>query len=216
MNLENFDAFILDLDGTLLDSGKYHARAYADTVLELSGYTLTPDEHHEFFAAHSTSFSKVLSERRGLSLDPEQVLARKRERMKEIFVAKLFPGARDFLKRWHGKKPLVLATNSPRAFVLPALEAVGLGGFFESILTADDVENRKPDPEIFEKAIQKLGVAPRKTLAFEDQLIGIQAARAAGASVVAVDNGQPVVFPPNIPVFTWEGLLAYVDPAKVN
>ncbi len=207
MKLENFNAFILDLDGTLLDSGKYHAQAFADAVLEQSGYVLTPDEHYEFFAAHSTTFSKVLGERRGLPLDPQKVLARKRERMKEIFVAELFPGALDFLEYWYGKKPLVLATNSPLAFVAPALEETGISRFFETVLTADDVENRKPDPEIFEKAIQQLGTDPQNTLVFEDQLIGIQAARAAGASVVAVNNGQPVTFPPTIPVFTWKELL---------
>ena len=65
MKLEEFDAFILDMDGTLIDSGKYHARAFADAVLEQSGYTLTQDEHHEFFASHSKPFAAVLNKRYG-------------------------------------------------------------------------------------------------------------------------------------------------------
>jgi beta-phosphoglucomutase-like phosphatase (HAD superfamily) len=43
-------------------------------------------------------------------------------------------------------------------------------------------------------------------------LIGIEAARAAGAAVVAVDNGQPVSFPPGVPVLSWQGLLERSGP----
>jgi len=204
---EEYDAFILDLDGTLIDSGKYHARAFADAVLEQGGYELTPAEQDEFFATHSTVFAKTLNRRYGLTLDPEQVLARKRTRMKEIFQVELFEGVREFLERWHGKKPMALSTNSPASFVYPALEESGLDRYFDSIATADDVVKRKPDPELVEFTLQRLGVLPFRALVFEDQLIGIEAAQAAGAAVLAVDNGQPVGFPGNIRVATWKELL---------
>ena len=93
MKLWDFEAFILDLDGTLIDSGKYHARAYAHAVLEHSGYALTPAEHDEFFGSHSTWFSRALNKRYGLGLDPERVLESKRARMREIFRVELFAGA---------------------------------------------------------------------------------------------------------------------------
>ncbi len=208
MKLEEFDAFILDLDGTLIDSGKYHARAFADAVLEQSGYALTPDEHHEFFSTHSMPFARVLNARYDLALEPEEVLAKKRKHMKKIFVTELFEGAREFLERWHGRKPMALATNSPIGFVHLALEEAGLMDYFDCITTADEVENRKPDPEMIKIALQKLQVDPPKTLVFEDQLMGIEAARAAGAQVVAIDNGQPVEFPPDVPVATWKELLS--------
>lgn len=206
MNLQPYDAFILDMDGTLVDSGEFHARAFADAVLEQSGYALTPDEHHEFFASHSKPFTEVLNRRHGLSLDPEQVLQIKRKRMEEIFTAELFEGAGAFLAAWHGRKPMALATNSPRSFTLPTLEAVGILHRFDCIITSDEVTHRKPHPEIFEIALQRLGVDPLATLVFEDQLIGVEAARLAGCRVVGVDNGQPVRFPPDVPVTTWKEL----------
>ena len=147
MKLNDYEAFIFDLDGTLIDSGKYHARAFADAVLEQGGYTLTPGEHHEFFATHSMPFSRVLNKRYGLVLDPEEVLVQKRRRMEEIFVAEMFDGAREFLELWHGKKPMALATNSPLGFVLPALEEAGVMKYFDYITTADEVELRKPSPD---------------------------------------------------------------------
>jgi len=207
MKLQEFDAFILDLDGTLIDSGKYHARAFADAVWEQSGYMLTPNEHYEFFATHSTLFADALNARHGLTLDSKKVLARKRRRVVEIFETELFDGAHDFLEQWFGVKPMALATNSPLSFVRPALEEAGILKYFDFVTTADEVENRKPDPEIIEITLQKLKTDPLGTLVFEDQLIGIEAARAAGALVVGVDNGQPVLFPDDIAVYPWKKLL---------
>jgi HAD superfamily hydrolase (TIGR01509 family) len=209
MKLWDYNAFILDLDGTLIDSGKYHSQAFADAVQACSGYQLKPHEHHEFFSKHSTWFTETLNERYGLALDPEQVLQRKRDRVQEIFVAELFPGAREFLEWWHGKMPMALATNSPLSFVQPALEDAGMLKYFDCITTSSDVTKRKPDPEIVEVTIRKLKVAPEKTLVFEDQLIGIEAARSAGAKVVAVDNRQPVNYPGDVPVCTWAELLKW-------
>ena len=207
MNLESFDAFIFDLDGTLIDSGKYHAQAFADVVRKHSGYVLTPEEHYEVFASHSINFCPVLNKRHGLTLNPEAVLAEKRKRVKEIFKADLFPDSLDFIIRWHERKPLGLATNSPLGFVRPALDEVDIFKYFDCITTADDVIHRKPHPEIFERSFQKLGVDPLKTVVFEDQIIGIESALAAGAQVVAIDNGQPVDFPEDIPVLQWKELL---------
>ena len=211
MKLWDYEAFILDLDGTLIDSGKYHAQAFADAVLEHSGYVLTPAEHHEFFGSHSTWFSRTLNERYDLGLDPETVLESKRVRMREIFMVELFEGAHEFLAFWHDKRPMALASNSPLSFVQPSLEEADMIKYFECIVTSDDVTHRKPDPEIIEYTTQKLRVDPLRTLVFEDQMIGIEAARAAGAQVVAVDNGQPVEFPVDVPVHTWVDLLRFSE-----
>ena len=207
MTLWDYEAFVFDLDGTLIDSGKYHAKAFADAVFDQCGYRLTPEEHHEFFGSHSTRFAEVLNKRHKLPMIPDEVLAEKRQRVQEIFIAELFSGAREFLEHWHKKKPLALATNSPLAFVHPALEEADMLKYFNCITTADDVTNRKPHPEIVKITIQKLQADPLKTLVFEDQLIGIAAARAAGAQVIAVDNGQPVMYPVDVAVHSWGQLL---------
>ena len=209
MKLQAYDAFIFDLDGTVIDSENYHARAFADAVLSQSGYRITPDEHREFFSKHSTWFAEELNQRHGLAMKPDEVLAHKRRRVLEIFEAKPFAGARAFLELWMGRKPLALATNSPLSFVGPALEEANLIKYFDVITTADEVTHRKPDPEIVERTIQKMGADPLNTLVFEDQLIGIQAAREAGACVVAVDNGQSVDYPVDIAVHTWDELMTF-------
>jgi HAD superfamily hydrolase (TIGR01509 family) len=205
--LRQYKAFIMDFDGTLVDSEKYHAQAFADAVFAQSGYQLTPEECREFFGKHSTWFSEILNARHGLKLDPDRVLAEKRTRVQEIFVAELFAGACEFLALWHGRKPMALATNSPLSFVLPALEKADLLKYFDFITTADEVTHRKPSPEIIEVTLRKLQVDPGSVLVFEDQLIGVEAARSAGAEVVVVDNNQPVKYPDDIPVRSWAELL---------
>lgn len=207
MKLEAFKAFVFDLDGTLIDSERYHAQAFSDAVLAQSGYRLSTSERSEFFGSHSTHFTEILNERHGLKMDPLEILKAKRMRVPEIFSADLFSGARDFLEMWHGRIPMALATNSPRSFVLPALEQSDLLRFFEHVITADEVVCRKPDPEIVERTVQRLRSEPEHTLVFEDQLIGIQAAQAANCQVVAVDNGQSVAFPATVSVCTWPELL---------
>jgi len=207
MNLAAYDAFIFDLDGTLIDSGKYHTQAFSAAVLEQSGYRLIPSEYQEFFASHSKPFARVLNARHGLRLDPEKVLEHKRQRMKEIFQVILFEGAHDFLEKWKGIKPMGLATNSPASFTIPALKEAGLEDFFDSVTTVDEVLHRKPHPEMITLALRKLQADPLNTLVLEDQLMGIEAAQSAGTQVVAVDNGQSVKFPADIPVLSWKELL---------
>jgi HAD superfamily hydrolase (TIGR01509 family) len=207
MRLFDYQAFIFDLDGTLINSEKYHAQAFADAVEAQCGYLLTEHEKREFFGSHSTRFSMVLNDRYGLNLVPDDVLRHKRQRVQEIFEVELFEGAHAFLKKWQGRKPMALGTNSPENFVMPALERAGLLEFFEVITTADHVKRRKPDPEIVEITLRALGVSASETLVFEDQLIGIEAAQRAGTAVLAVNNGQQVTFPKEVPVFRWSELL---------
>jgi HAD superfamily hydrolase (TIGR01509 family) len=88
------------------------------------------------------------------------------------------------------------------------VEEAGIAKYFDCITTADEVKNRKPDPEMIEMTIHKLQSDPLNTLVFEDQLLGVEAALAAGARVIAVDNGQPVEFPTDIQVATWKELLS--------
>jgi HAD superfamily hydrolase (TIGR01509 family) len=64
--------------------------------------------------------------------------------------------------------------------------------YFELLLSNQDVTNNKPHPEIYLKAMQKLGVAPTETVIVEDAPHGVQAAKASGAHVIVVDNAGDV------------------------
>ena len=186
--MRRFKAFVFDMDGTILDSEKYHIRAFVDAMREVAGYTLTDAEELEFIGHPSFAFAGMLAKR-----------------------AEFFPGAEEFILAWRGRVAMALASNSPHHFVDRAVRDLGLDGVLNPVLAIEDVKQGKPDPEMLLAAMHRLGVGASETLVFEDSPLGIQAALAAGCTVVALANPgypPPVNVPPGVEVTTWPELNA--------
>jgi len=92
----------------------------------------------------------------------------------------------DLVRKFHGKIPMAVGTGGSRRLSLKSLDIIGLGGYFDILVTSEDVTNFKPHPETFLKCAEQMGVAPVECEVFEDGLLGMQAARAAGMMVVDV------------------------------
>jgi HAD superfamily hydrolase (TIGR01509 family) len=189
-DLKQYKAFIFDLDGTLIDSEKYHVDGFAAAVEMLSGYRITEAEQREFFESHTSTFVPVLNERHGLNLDIEKTLEQKRAHVRKHFKTDVFPQAIHFIKRWRARKRMALASNSPKHFVKNALIEGGMIDLFESVCTADDVTHRKPAPEMYTLTLEWLGLEPHETIVFEDSPSGVKAAQAAGCPVIMIENGS--------------------------
>jgi HAD superfamily hydrolase (TIGR01509 family) len=84
--------------------------------------------------------------------------------------------------------PLAIASSSDRGWVSGHLERLGLAQHFDAVITRDDVTRTKPDPELFVRAVDALGHPAAETLALEDSIHGVIAAKAAGMRCVAVPN----------------------------
>ena len=203
--LDEYKAFIFDLDGTLINSEKYHADGFAHAVETLSGYQLTPAERREFFEAHTNVFTPVLSARHGLKLDPAEVLKHKRIHVDRNFKVEILPGVEGFIQKWQGRMHMALASNSPRPFVKQALVEARLIDRFESVVTADDVSRRKPDPEMYELTLKHMNLKPEDVIVFEDSPAGVAAAQAAGCPVVMIENGAGR-FVEGVSRYTWKEL----------
>jgi len=130
-----------------------------------------------------------LNDEYDLHLDPEAVALAKREAfLKRIHTVQVIDEVAAFARLWRGKVPMAIASGGSRMVVEKLLHAVGISDWFDEVVTAEDVTEGKPAPEIFLHAARLLGVNATKCLALEDAPSGILAARRAGMQVLAIPS----------------------------
>ncbi len=211
IDLHGPKAFIFDLDGTLVDSEKYHVRALAATLRDLAGYEMTVADIEAYKGNTCRDMAIQLVREHGWKLDIDLLVKRKFELLDEIFVSDPFPGVAEFLAFWRGRTRFAVASNSPETFVRGVLRDLGILDAVEVLCTVSDVKRRKPDPEMLHLVLSRLGLTASEVLVFEDSGPGIQAAVAAHCTVVVMDTpaaiqaGPP---PPGLATATWPKLVA--------
>lgn len=185
---------IFDFDGTLVDSSPLHARAFSAAFAPLG---ITVDYERIAGITTPAAVDKLLAEA-GLDLPPEQRQALVRDKQQHVLAllqAELKPldGAVEFLQAARSRYRLALCTSGSLRSVSAALAKTGLAGMFDPLVTAEDVQRSKPDPEGYLLALRTAGFAPAEALIFEDAESGLAAARAAGIDAVhIVPQGQAV------------------------
>lgn len=105
------------------------------------------------------------------------------------------PGANEIVEMVGGLMPMAVASNSTRELLNAALDRGGFANAFEISVAADEVVAPKPDPEMYLKACQRLGIPASDVLAFEDSMTGLASARAAGVKVIGVPTLRHDNFP---------------------
>jgi len=86
------------------------------------------------------------------------------------------------------RTPVAVASNTPGRLVRGALACAGVAELFEIVVTADEVAEPKPSPDVYLRACELLGAAPAKSIALEDSPTGVAAARAAGMFVIGIPS----------------------------
>ena len=179
-------ALIFDIDGTLADTMPIHYSAWKAMGLK-HGFHYPEDLFYELAGIPTSHIVPIINERLGLSLDPEQVVVEKEgEFLRMIHETQPISPVIDVAKRWRGKVPMSLGTGGRRDIALLTLEAVGLDGFFDIMVAAEDVEHHKPAPDTFLECARLMNVEPRFCQVFEDGELGIEAAKRAGMIVTDV------------------------------
>lgn len=185
-----FDAVVFDCDGTLVDSMPAHFEAWCDALsVHGAGGIFKEDV---FFAMGGRPTLDIVVELNGeydLKLNPEAVAMAKREAfLKRMNSVTLIEEVAAFAESLRGKVPMAIATGGTRMVVEKTLQVVGISDWFDEVVTADDVKEGKPSPEIFLRAAMLLGVDPSRCLAVEDAPAGILAAQLAGMQVIAIPS----------------------------
>lgn len=180
------DAFIFDLDGTLADTMPAHYVAWRK-ALDPLGIPFPEEVFYGFGGVPTVKILEILSQRHGVPLDPKAIGAAKEAAFEEgIHAIQPISEVVEIARANFGKKPMAVATGGLRMPVARTLEILGITHWFGAIVTVEDVTHGKPHPETFALAAQKIGVDPRRCLAYEDADPGIASAKAAGMTVVDV------------------------------
>ena len=181
-------AVIFDLDGVIADSMQLHFEAEKKTLLKY-GISATTEE----LAAHTGNkviikFSAML-EKYKVKANPEDILKIHMAESYEYIKKNVAPvnGVLNLINDLRGERiKLAVASGSPRIFVDFILKKFNMAHLFGVVVTADDVTNAKPSPEIFLQAAKKLKHKPEDCVVIEDAPNGIRAATLAGMKCVAI------------------------------
>ena len=181
--------FVFDNDGLLLDTEPCWTRAER-SVFERHGHAFGLEAKRALVGTAPETAARVLERLlelpgRGEELSAElYALA-----LEEIAAgAEPRPGAVELLRGLGRRRPVAVASNSPRSHLLAGLTRTGLVDAFDVVLGVEEVAEPKPAPDLYLRACELLGVTPMRSVALEDSPPGVAAARAAGLYVLGVPS----------------------------
>jgi HAD superfamily hydrolase (TIGR01509 family) len=187
------DALFFDFDGLMVDT---ETTAYESWrfVYEAHGAELSRDLWVSHIGTDGKSFSPMghLAELTGRELDVEDVNRRRRAHRAELFEGlRPLPGIVDWLEAARERGIAIgVVSSSPTQWVHEHLERVSLREHVDFLKTRDDVPRAKPHPDLYQHALEHLGVHESRAIALEDSPNGLAAAKAAG---LCFDNADLVL-----------------------
>ena len=189
-------AIIFDFDGLIVDTEEPIFRAWQRIYRE-HGQELPLEQWLTIIGGTGTPgaiFDPVddLGSRKGETLDRAELKGLERLYYKEAtMMQQLLPGVRKYLDDARRLKlATAIASSSSRRWIDEHLSRIGIEHSFDAIVSRDDVNKTKPDPELYQTAVARLGVTPGEAIALEDSSNGLAAAKAAGLYCVAVPNAM--------------------------
>ena len=195
-------AIVFDFDGVLVDSEPLHYRAFLE-VLTPEGITFDyPEYLAQLVGFDDRDAMRHMLERHGKAHGDGEVerlcLAKQRAFDNQLAGGvDALPGAVELVDAAAAEMPIAVASGATRADVFHMLDALGRRDRFAAIVTADDVQRSKPDPQSYADAAAELArlhsdlaIAPGDCLAIEDTTTGLASARTAGLRTLAVTNTE--------------------------
>ncbi|WP_082084226.1 HAD family hydrolase [Paenibacillus beijingensis] len=182
-------AIVFDFDGLIVDTESIWYDCYRETLSALN-LEFPIEVFSRCIGTHDTEMRNYLKEVVGGEAQALQIVeAAARLHDDKILNVQERQGVRDYLEEAKQAGLMIgLASSSSRKWIDRFLDELGLRSYFQTIKTSEDVTNIKPDPELYLRAIESLGVEPSKAVAFEDSVNGAKAAKAAGLRCIIVPN----------------------------
>ena len=187
-----FDAVIFDWDGTLADTKRVVVDSFQKTLEEIGCKVNDKFIARRIGIGTKNTFKEALKIV-NITLDNKALdeLVKKKIKIQLALAEKvnLFEGAVDLLNSLYNRVKIALATMSNREVVNKLLSEERVGKYFEVVITADEVLQPKPNPEVFLECAKKLQCLPEKCVVIEDSLFGVKAAKKAKMRCIAIPSG---------------------------
>ena len=187
-------AVCFDLDGTLLDSENFYFEIYREWLLHNYGAVISRDEFayyetvlDDMLITHLLESGRLVEDTpKGAIAIRGEILAQSLQRFDELIESESARANAALLHSFRKRTdiPFALTTCSELPYVEPFLDAYALREVFSVILTGDQVTHKKPDPEVYHLALERLGLPGRQVVAVEDAPRGVSSALTAGMTVI--------------------------------
>jgi beta-phosphoglucomutase len=190
-------AFIFDLNGTMVHDMEYHTRAWQRLFNEDLGGNFTWDEvKPQMYGKNREVLTRLFGPDRFSPEEMDRLGMEKERRYQQEFrpALALLPGLPEFLAAAHQRGIRMAIGSAALPFNIDfVLDNLHIRHYFRAIVSADDVAVSKPNPEVFLRCAELLGVPPAECLVFEDVPKGAEAARNAGMAAVVLTTTHEIV-----------------------
>jgi HAD superfamily hydrolase (TIGR01509 family) len=182
-------AVVFDMDGLMIDTeglywavGRQMAREFGKEVQDDTLGRMMGRAPLDSVAIYARDLGLTQSPVELLEIREVRVIREMRKGVEPM------PGLLEVLEDFKPKFKLAIATSAPMRFLNVVLDGMGLRHYFDALQTSDDITHGKPDPEIYLKAMGKLGIPPAECFVLEDSSNGALAGKRSGAYVIAVPS----------------------------
>jgi HAD superfamily hydrolase (TIGR01509 family) len=185
----NYQAFLYDCDGTLADNMQAHKDTYVK-VASMQGVQIDPEIVDEFAGLPIPLVVEEINKRYNAQFNPQEFEQLKGDLFYNEFIEKTQPISFvvDHLKASVGKYKIGVVSGGSRKMIQKTLEVLGIEQLVEVLVCAGETKYGKPYPDPFLAAAEKLGVAAKDCIVFEDGEPGVKAAEAAGMKWIRIDK----------------------------
>ena len=177
---------IFDCDGTLVDSMPVHFLAWHQTMTRY-GLILPEDRFYALGGMPSHRIIEMLAREQSVTIDIDKAAMEKEKAfLDRIHLLEPIHSVLDVAMNHRTVKPMAVASGGFREIIHRQLHSLGCFDWFDTIVTAEDTERHKPEPDVFLEAARRLKIDANDCLVFEDADLGVEAAKRAGMRCVDV------------------------------
>jgi len=189
-------ACIFDLDGVIVDTAVYHYKAWKRLANSL-GFDFTEEQNEKLKGVSRVRSLELILQWGGITKTPaeQETLATQKntwyvDMISHMTPTEILPGAKEFVLACRDAG-LKTALGSASKNSMMILEKINIVGMFDAVIDGNKVSKPKPDPEVFLKGAEAVGIAPANCVVFEDAIAGVEAALAGGMKAIGI--GSPAV-----------------------